>query len=160
MLIALRRQVRSAPGGDRGFTAVEIVVVAAVLAFLVSVALPAYLSVRNKAAIDEANSMAQEWRTFTYGCYLKDPTMGDCTSNAVVGFREKAGKYWDYSSGSAVYNVFAIFTASATTYAMGVSVSWPSTNAGLENGETYVVSIFLSGSGAGQGATRCLPNDC
>jgi len=69
-VIALNRQVRSALEADRGFTLVELVVVAAVLSMLVSLALPSYFGARNKAAVDEANSMAQEWKSEAWGCVL------------------------------------------------------------------------------------------
>src|SRR5271163_1946300 len=43
---------------ERGFTLIELIVVAAVLSLLVALALPSYLGARKQAAIDEANTMA------------------------------------------------------------------------------------------------------
>src|SRR5271169_246181 len=99
----LKRGVRS----ESGFTLIELVVVAAVLALLVALALPSYLGARNKAAIDEANGMAQEWRSLAYGCYLQTLDVTQCQSNATIGFNETAGKYWNWVSGTpgATYNV-------------------------------------------------------
>jgi len=59
-----------AHGEERGFTLIDLVLVAAVLALLGALALPSYLGARNKAAIRETNGMAQQWRSLAYGCYL------------------------------------------------------------------------------------------
>jgi len=159
MLNYLHRLMRSGRGQERGFTLIELVVVAAVLALLVALALPSYLGARNKAAIDEANGMAQEWRSLTYGCYLQYINVALCASNSAVGFNEQPGKYWNWTASAtgagiiaAVYNTNAV---SGT-----VAVSWASLNAGLENGETYTVTMFVSGSTQGQSTTSCLPNGC
>ena len=154
----LNRMVRSARAHEEGFTLIELVVVAAVLALLVALALPSYLGARNKAAIDEANGMAQEWRSLAYGCYLQNLTVNACASNAAIGFNEQAGKYWNWVSGTpgATYNVG---TVSGTT-APDLTVSWPSNNVGLENGETYTVTMFVSGTSQGQSTETCLPVGC
>lgn len=143
--------------GDRsesGFTLIELVVVAAVLALLVALALPSYLGARNKAAIDEANGMAQEWRSLAYGCYLQYLSASSCSSNGAIGFNEVQGKYWDWTSQTAVYNVFTSGTAPE------LAVSWLSLNAGLENGETYEVTMFVSGTNQGQSTSTCVPSGC
>ena len=81
----LNRMARGMRSHESGFTLIEFVVVAAVLALLVALALPSYLGARNKAAIDEANGMAQEWRSLAYGCYLQslDVTRAEATLNRV-----------------------------------------------------------------------------
>jgi len=74
---------------ERGVTLVGLVV-AAVLA------LPAYLGARNKAAIDEADSMTQQWKTLEGGCYLtNEPNFVGCMSNTAIGFNEQPGRYWN-----------------------------------------------------------------
>jgi prepilin-type N-terminal cleavage/methylation domain-containing protein len=145
-------------GRESGFTLIELVVVAAVLALLVALALPSYLGARNKAAIDEANGMAQEWRSLAYGCYLQTLDVTQCQNNAEIGFNEQAGKYWNWVSGTpgATYNVG---TVSGTT-APDLTVSWPSNNVGLENGETYTVTMFVSGTSQGQSTATCIPSGC
>jgi len=159
MLNYVHRLVRSGRGQESGFTLIELVVVAAVLALLVALALPSYLGARNKAAIDEANGMAQEWRSLAYGCYLQYITATSCNSNGSIGFNEQPGKYWNWTSTATAGGIIAAaYNVSATSGS--VSVSWASLNAGLENGQTYVITMFVSGSQQGQSAATCLPVAC
>ena len=145
--------------GERGFTLIELIVVAAVLSLLVALALPSYLGARKQAAIDEANTMADEWKGLEWGCYLQNGlNLPPCLGNAAIGFDEQPGKYWNWST-SATYS--DVITASGGGKALEVTVSWPSTNAGLEDGETFVVDLIISASvNVGQATTSCLPNAC
>jgi len=154
----LRRYVRSAHTQARGFTLIELVVVAAVLALLVALALPSYLGARNKAAVDEANYMAQEWRSLVYGCYLRFISGTACASDAAIGFQEQPGKYWNWTPSASANGGPDVYNLSAT--AGTLTVSWPSLNNGLENNETYVVTVFLTGSNTGQATGSCIPNGC
>lgn len=214
MPIELTSRRRDA-SGTRGFTLIELVVVSAVLALLVAVALPSYLGVRSKAALDEANEMANEWKALAWACYLQTSDVTQCTSNAAIGFTEQNGRYWNWVSGSAVYatnaessgssgqssgngngngngkgngngngvgngegncgqnngngnggqdngngNGCGESSSSSTTGATELMVSWPSANAGLENGETYTVTLFVAGPSEGQASFSCIPNNC
>ena len=152
----------------RGSTLIEIVVAIAILALIVTMALPSYLGTRgrgpadadvarsrsNKAAIDEANAMAQQWRSLAYACYLQAQNASACASNASIGFGERPGVYWNWTSAAATY---AVSGAAGSTE---ITVSWPSSNAGLEQGETYVVTLFLDGVRQGQAVTTCIPGAC
>jgi len=157
MLARLHGLIGKARSEEAGFTLIELVVVAAVLALLVALALPSYLGARNKAAIDEANGMAQEWCSLAYGCYLQNLTVASCTSNGLIGFNEVAGKYWNWTSAS---TGGATYLATSASGVPELTVSWPSNNAGLENGETYTVTMFVSGSNQGQSTSTCLPVGC
>jgi len=158
MLARLSQSLRSG-NQERGFTLIELVVVAAVLALLVALALPSYLGARNKAAIDEANGMAQQWRTLAYGCYLQFATATACQTDGSIGFQEQPGRYWNWTATATGGGIIGdVYNVSATNG--NVSVSWASLNAGLENGQTYVVTMFVSGSQAGQSQATCLPVAC
>jgi len=80
---------------ERGFTLLETIVVAAILFLLISLTLPSSLGGRNKAALDEANTMANQWRTLAWGCYLQTSNAAACANNATIGFSEHPGRYWD-----------------------------------------------------------------
>jgi len=143
-----------------GFTMLELLVASAVIALLVALALPAYLGARDKAAIDEGNSMADQWRTLVWGCYLQNTNnWGSCTSDSAIGFSETPGKYWNWTSGSDSYRT-VVLGATAST-ALGIQVWWPSMNNGLEIGETFVVTIPVNGNeGLSQAVTNCIPYNC
>jgi len=160
-MLARLSQVLRGRHQERGFTLIELVVVAAVLALLVALALPSYLGARNKAAIDEANGMAQQWRSLAYGCYLQFlatyPT--SCDSDSQIGFNEQPGKYWNWTASATGAGIIGdVYSANAVSGTL--AVSWASLNAGLENGETYLVTMFVSGSQQGQSAATCIPNGC
>jgi len=156
MLARLSQLLRSRHQ-EQGFTLIELVVVAAVLALLVALALPSYLGARNKAALDEASGMAQQWRTLAYGCYLQQlilyPSL--CNSDALIGFSEQPGKYWNWTASPTgagiIADVYSFNAASGT-----LLVSWASLNNGLENGATFVVTMFVSGTQQGQSQTTCI----
>ena len=145
-------------GHDAGFTLVEFAVAVAILALLVGLAIPSYMTSRNQAAVAEANAMAQEWGRLVYSCWLQNSyntissTTSQCLSAGQVGFGEPNGKYWLFASSSA-----GTFTQPVNTV---VTVKWPSANAGLENGETYVASVYISGSNTSQVTTSCTPSAC
>ena len=144
-----------------GFTMIELLVVTAVLSLLVALALPAYLGVRNEAAIDEGNSMADEWRVLAWACYIQNlNNVGYCLSDSNIGFQEPApGKYWNWISGTDSYNL--VLTHLTATTIIGIQVQWPSTNSGLENGETFVVTMpVVGGQNVGRATTSCLPAGC
>jgi len=141
----------------RGLHLIEILVCSAILALLFSFMMPAYLNARNNAAVDEASVMAQEWRTLAYGCHLQHP--GDpsaCLSNASIGFNEAAGKYWNWTPARATYKAVPVPREPIGTDTT-IVVSWPSTNAGTLNGESFIVSLNLN---TGQAATACVPVGC
>jgi len=73
-------------------------------------------------------------------------------------FNERPGRYWNWTSATVGTIVGDVYSVSATSGAL--SVSWASLNAGLENGETYVVMILVTGTQQGQAATTCIPNGC
>jgi prepilin-type N-terminal cleavage/methylation domain-containing protein len=141
-----------------GFTLIELVVVAAVLALLVALALPSYLGARNKAAIDEANGMAQQWRSLAYGCYLQQLTASACNSDNAIGFNEQPGKYWNWTASPTANGTIGDQYAAGPTST--IVVSWASLNNGLEMNETYIVSMFVSGSQQGQSQATCIPKQC
>jgi prepilin-type N-terminal cleavage/methylation domain-containing protein len=174
--LAVTRGPRLAARPDRGFSLVEIVIALAVLAVIVGIALPMYLgslsvggkpgtsvvnTKSNKAAVDEAAYTADAWRSTAYTCYLQSLNVSSCSTNEAIGFTEPAGKYWNWTSGAqngvagATYSVVNSFGEP-----MALTVSWPSNNAGLESGETYVVSLFISGTSQGHVTTTCLPVSC
>lgn len=160
IVVDLRRYARSAHTRAHGFTLIELVVVAAILALLVALALPSYLGARNKAAVDEANGMAEQWRTLAYGCYLTFISATACQSDSAIGFREQPGKYWNWTATATAGGVGPdVYGLSATGGTL--SVSWPSLNTkGLENGETYVVTVVVTGSQTGQSTGTCIPTGC
>jgi len=169
------RGARTADRLDRGFSLVEIVVALAVLALILGIALPAYLgslsvggkpgtsvvnTKTNKAAVDEAAYTADAWRSAAYSCYIQSQNVSSCSSNDAIGFTQPAGKYWNWTSqpqNGVAGATYAVVDAEGST---ALTVSWPSNNAGLETGETYVVSLFISGTRQGQVATTCLPINC
>jgi len=152
--------VRATRGHDAGFTLAELAAAVAILILLVALAIPAYMTARNKAAVAEANAMAQEWGRLVWSCWLQNTsvvpsfissTTGNCLTAGQVGFGEPNGKYWAFASSSA--GTFTLITNTVT-------VKWPSTNAGLENGETYVASVFVGGPSPSQVTGTCTPNSC
>ncbi|HLN13080.1 MAG TPA: prepilin-type N-terminal cleavage/methylation domain-containing protein [bacterium] len=141
----------------RGFHLIEILVCSAILALLVSLMMPAYLNARNNAAVDEASAMAQEWRTLAYGCHLAHPNDATaCLSNTEIGFNESAGKYWNWTPARATYKLIAVPSDEGGTD-RALVVSWPSADAGILNGETFIVSMNWN---TGQAATACVPVGC
>ena len=157
MMKYLHRQIDRARDQESGFTLIELVVVAAVLALLVALALPSYLGARNKAAIDEANGMAQEWRSLVYGCYLQYITASLCNSDSQIGFVEQPGKYWNWTATTTNGIIGDQYAANPTST---IVVSWASLNNGLEMNQTYLVSMFVSGSQQGQSQATCIPKGC
>lgn len=147
---------RTAGGQERGFTMIELVVATLVLALLVALALPSYLAARNKAAIDEANHMALEWESLAWGCYLQSQNANACSSNTAIGFSEQNGQYWNWISPT--YWVGSVTSGSD----QALAVSWLATGArGLELGETYTVTLFVSSStNQGQSSATCIPQGC
>jgi len=160
-------------GHRRGFTLIELVIAIAVLALLVTIAIPSYLGTRNnkgplnvanstsnKAAIDEANNMAEQWRSLAYGCYLQTLSASSCATNAAIGFGDRPGKYWNWTSAPANGVGAASYAVIDNAGVTGLAVSWPSSDAGLERGETYVATLFTSGPRQGQLTTTCVPAGC
>lgn len=147
---------RIAGGQERGFTFIELVMVTVVLALLVALALPSYLSSRTRAATDEANHMALEWESLAWGCFLQSQNANSCDSNNLIGFSEQNGQYWNWVS--ATYWVGSVTSASDES----LTVSWSATGArGLEVGETYTVTLFVSSSTKqGQSTATCIPQGC
>jgi prepilin-type N-terminal cleavage/methylation domain-containing protein len=142
-------------GEERGFTFIELVMATVILGLLVALALPAYIGARSRAAQDEANHMANEWKSLAWGCYLQTSDVTQCESNTQIGFSEQPGQYWNWSL-SATYQV--VTSASAN---IGLTVSWPATGrAGLEQGQTYTVTLFVSETNPGQATSTCIPQQC
>ena len=157
-MLARLSQVVRGTHQERGFTLIELVVVAAVLALLVALALPSYLGARNKAAQDEANGMAQEWRSLAYGCYLQQLNnyTSMCDTDALIGFNEQEGKYWNWTAVATGTSPADAYSTQQTATGSELVVSWGSLNAGLENGATFVVTMFVSGTLQGQSQTSCV----
>ena len=151
---------------ERGFTLIELVAVTALLAFLVAAALPSYLGVRNQSAIAEGNAIGKEWAALEYSCYEQNvyPTLVtttgiNCFTNTAIGFTEPNGRYWRFNNGTGT----SLYIQSASTTASGLGsamVSFPSTNVGLEDGETFTVTLFLTGSSRDTVTTSCIPKHC
>ncbi len=151
---------------DSGFTWMELLIASAILALLVAVMLPSYLGARNAAAIAEGNAMAKEWAALEYSCYQQNTfpslvtTTGiNCFTNTAIGFTEPNGKFWRFTTGTGT----SPYIQSASTTASGLGqamVSFPSTNAGLENGETFTVTVFLTGSTRDTVTMTCIPKAC
>jgi type IV pilus assembly protein PilA len=152
----LKWVARTAGGQERGFTFIELVMVTVVLGLLVALALPSYLSTRTRAATDEANHMAQEWKALAWGCYLQSQSANSCDTNTLIGFTEQNGVYWNWVS--ATYWVGSVTSASDQS----LTVSWTATGAhGLELGETYTVTLFVSSTTEqGQATSTCIPQGC
>ena len=68
MIASMHRRVRSARDRERGFTAIEILAVAAMLALLLALALPSFLGGRQKARTDSASPVAIGWRACVSDC--------------------------------------------------------------------------------------------
>jgi len=165
--------VQRAHGQHRGFTLIELVIAIAVLALLVTLAIPSYLGTRNnkgplnvanstsnKAAIDEANNMAEQWRSLAYGCYLQTLSASSCATNAAIGFGDRPGTYWNWTSAPANGAGAASYAVHEDAGVTELTVSWPSSDAGLERGETYVATLFTAGPRQGQVTTTCVPTSC
>jgi len=159
------RRLARAANDEAGFTYLELIVAAIILVIIVKLMLPSYLGARNQAAIAEGNAIGKEWATLMYSCYEQNvfpattSTAGiNCFTNTVIGFTEPNGKYWKFTTGAGTSPTIA----SATTTATGFSamVSFPSENAGLETGETFTVTVFLTGTNRDTVTTKCIPNTC
>jgi len=148
--------MRTARGEERGFTFIELVMVTVVLGLLVALALPAYLGTRSKAATDEANHMANEWKSLAWGCYLQYQSASSCDSNTAIGFSEQIGRYWNWVSPT--YGVGPTVLSGSD---VGLTVSWPATGyGGIEVGQTYTVTLFISSTEQGQATSTCIPTGC
>ncbi|MCS7172532.1 MAG: prepilin-type N-terminal cleavage/methylation domain-containing protein [Armatimonadetes bacterium] len=63
----IRRKLRE----ERGFTLIELIMVIVILAILLALALPSYLSTRRKAYYAEAAERLQEWATAQWLHYVE-----------------------------------------------------------------------------------------
>jgi len=72
MLGRIRRKLRE----ERGFTLIELIMVIVILAILLALALPSYLSTRRKAYYAEAAEKLQEWATAQWLYYVEKNEFG------------------------------------------------------------------------------------
>jgi prepilin-type N-terminal cleavage/methylation domain-containing protein len=77
---------------EAGFTLVELIMVIVILAVLLSLALPGYLSTRQKAYLTEAQQHLQEMRTEAWWHYVKRQTFDGFVAPAVPSTEN-----WDFA---------------------------------------------------------------
>ncbi|MDR5696571.1 MAG: prepilin-type N-terminal cleavage/methylation domain-containing protein [Armatimonadota bacterium] len=80
--------------GERGFTLIELIMVIVILAILLALALPGYLSTRKKAYLAEAQQTLQEMRQAAWQHYVEKLTFSgvavsvEPTDNWSFGYSE------------------------------------------------------------------------
>jgi len=145
--------------------------VVAVLVFVVGIALLAYVrgaaaaaqpldTPKTNQAVAEAYAMSSEWYALAYGCYLQMLDITQCASNAALGFNEPAGQYWNWTSQSVDGVAGASYVVGSRDGGVVVRAYWSSRNAGLENGETYVVDLQITKENRPVVTRACLPKAC
>ncbi|MDR7563943.1 MAG: prepilin-type N-terminal cleavage/methylation domain-containing protein [Armatimonadota bacterium] len=91
MLERIRRKLQE----QRGFTLIELIMVIVILAILLALALPSYLSTRRKAYYAEAAEKLQEWATAQWLYYVEKNGFGAATA---VPLPEDTSN-WDFQGG-------------------------------------------------------------
>lgn len=130
---------------QRGFTLIELVIVLAVLALLLSIALPRYLGARRKAFISEADNILQEMKTMAWAYYQEYAGWAGLTSANVItgmaaGLPPDTSSCWDIDLASDATASQIIFRATGDT-----DPSKCGTVAG------YTITLTINGDGS---ATR------
>lgn len=92
----MRARWRRTKRDEAGFTLIELAIALAVLGILVAIAVPTYLSVRNRAYDAEAKQHLGEIRTLAWTYYLEK---GDWTGTdlSTFGVQHTATQNWEFS---------------------------------------------------------------
>lgn len=88
-------RIRKRLGNEGGFTLIELIMVIVILAILLALALPSYLSTRRKAYYAEAAEKLQEWATAQWLYYVEKNGFGGTTE---VPLPEDTAN-WDFQGG-------------------------------------------------------------
>ena len=79
------------PSPDRGFTLIELMIVIAIIAILLSLAVPAYQDYSIRSRVSEALSVAASAKLAVAETCMTDPSVSP--SNATVGYSFTSSKY-------------------------------------------------------------------
>jgi len=93
MLNAFRKALRAE---RRGFTLIELVVVLAILAVIISLAIPRYLAARKRAYKSEADNILQETKSLEWSYYQQYNQFD--TTGANLGLVVPPGMHWNAPS--------------------------------------------------------------
>jgi len=90
------RRIRRHLEGEGGFTLIELIMVIVILAILLALALPSYLSTRRKAYYAEAAEKLQEWATAQWLYYVEKGSFG---GTGAVSLPEDTNN-WNFQGGN------------------------------------------------------------
>lgn len=104
-----------------GFTLVELGVVLAILAILVAIGVPTYLSMVKKAREADAQQAWSMVKTELWSYYVQNDEYPDVNGGWWVGIDEPSSTYWSYGASTGSGNKSATFTATSTD---GTKLCW------------------------------------
>ena len=88
------KRVRHQGKEQRGFTLIELAVALAILGILIAVAVPTYLSVRNRSYDSEAKEMIGELRSLAWSYYLERDEFPEDIDDLKY---EGKSDYWEFT---------------------------------------------------------------
>jgi len=87
----MRERSRRSPG----FGLIQLVAAVAIVALLVTVALPVYRGIRSRAYLAEVRTQARAWKALAWAYYVEHGSWQGA-SDAAIGWDNPPSKYWDY----------------------------------------------------------------
>ncbi|MEE9934874.1 MAG: prepilin-type N-terminal cleavage/methylation domain-containing protein [Deltaproteobacteria bacterium] len=117
MLKAFRRK-----SGQKGFTLIELMIVIAIIGILAAIAIPQFVSYRQKGYNTQAKGELKSFYTACQAYFADKPGEPDCDLDLVAGtFQPSSVVSISTVTGQTMNNVTAYHTSGTVTYTIGSS---------------------------------------
>jgi type IV pilus assembly protein PilA len=109
--------------GQKGFTLIELMIVIAIIGILAAIAIPQFVSYRQKGYNTQAKGELKSFYTACQAYFADNPTAtGNCTTDEVVAtFTPSAAVTITPAGGMAMTGTTSVHSAGTSTYTIGTS---------------------------------------